>query len=96
MNLLKNKSLQSGLCILALTALASPQAHACAVCMGAPDDKVTSAMSSAILFMLVLVMGMMSAFGAFAYYLYWKSCQADDGLDELAEAAYRANPDTAA
>lgn len=82
--------------LLALWLLASPAAHACAVCFGnSQNDQTTSAISGAILFMLVLVVGMMAAFGGFAFYLYRMSCRSDQELDELAEAAFAANPDTA-
>lgn len=92
------------LVVLAMLVLTSPTAQACAVCFGrdASSDQTTSAISMAILFMLGVVVAVLLSFGAFMGYLMYKSSQAsqvDEGLDELAEAAYRANrahPDTTA
>ncbi len=50
----------------------------------------------AMLFMLGVVVVVLGSFLIFIGYLMYMSSQADDGMDELAEVAYQANPDGSA
>jgi hypothetical protein len=54
---------------LALLFLPGSSARACSACFGAPGSDVAGNMSIAILFMLVLLLGVLSAFVCFFFYL---------------------------
>lgn len=49
------------------------QAFACAVCFGGPEDAATQAASSAIIFMLFLLLGVLASFAGFFIYLARRS-----------------------
>ena len=52
-----------------LVLAARGNAHACAVCFGAPDDQVVGAMTVAILAMLAVLTGVLGSFVGFFIYL---------------------------
>lgn len=61
--------------ILVLLLLAGPihTAQACSVCFGAPGDKTTEAMGSAILLLLVIIVAILTSLLGFLFYLFKKA-----------------------
>lgn len=60
-------------------------AEACAVCFGAPGDQINEAISMAILGMLILLVGVLSSFVAFFFYLRHRAANLPAHLADLNE-----------
>lgn len=75
--------------LVAVPVLAAPgTARACAVCFGAPDDKVNGAMAVAIIAMLIVLAGVLGALVGFFVYLARQARRAEPYVEELSEAAH--------
>jgi len=67
---------------IALLVLAAPRvALACPVCFGQSDSPMAWAANLAIIFMLVIVVGVLAAFASFFIYLMRRARMAGDDLD---------------
>lgn len=78
---------QSIIAAVALCAVASPRAaSACAVCMGASDSPIASAINGAIFLMLGFVGLMMAGVLGFMFYLSRRANHPSPPHEELAQA----------
>ena len=59
--------------VICLWAGTAGLAEACAVCMGSPDSPHTKGMSYAILFLLIVTLGVLASFAGFFVYLWRRS-----------------------
>jgi hypothetical protein len=66
-------SLKKILAVAALALLAAPRAHACAVCFGNSDDKMSQGMLAGVLVLLLIVLSVLGGFAALFFFLARKA-----------------------